>query len=52
MDPNNKDPKKNPREDDKKPKNIGLALIITIAIVLGISMIYNAVSNSQYTQVT
>ena len=52
MDPNNKDPKKNPREEDKKPKNIGLALIITIAIVLGISMIYNAVSNSQYTQVT
>ena len=52
MDPNNKAPKKNPREDDKKPKNIGLALIITIAIVLGISMIYNAVSNSQYTQVT
>ena len=52
MEPNNKDPKKTPGEGDKKPKNIGLALIITIAIVLGISMIYNAVSDSQYTKVT
>ena len=52
MEPNNKDPKKNNPEGDKKPKNIGLALIITIAIVLGISMIYNAVANSQYNEVT
>ncbi len=44
--------KKNPREEDKKPKNIWLALIITIAIVLGISMIYNAISGSQYKEVT
>ena len=52
MDTSNKDPKKNPQDEEKKPKNIGIALIITIAIVLGISMIYNAVSNSQYHEVT
>ena len=52
MEPNSNDPKKNPREEDKKPKNIWLALMITIVIVLGISMIYNAVTSSQYTEVT
>ncbi len=52
MDPNSKDPKKNSPEEDRKPKNIWIALIITIAIVLGISLIYNSVSKSQYNEVT
>ncbi len=52
MEQNNKDPKKNPGNDEKKPKNIVITLLVTIAIVLGISMIYNAVSSSRYTQVT
>ena len=29
MDTNNKDPKKNPQNEDKKPKGIGLALLIS-----------------------
>ena len=46
--PNNKNPKNN----DKKPKgNIWVALIISVAVLLLISWIYNAVSASQYTQV-
>ena len=52
MDTNNKDPKKNPQNEEKKPKNIGLALILTIAIVLMISLVYNAISSSQYKEVS
>ena len=52
MDTNNKDPKKNPQNDDKKPKGIGLALLITIAIVLLVSLVYNAISNSKYQEVS
>ncbi len=52
MDSNNKDPKKNPQNEEKKPKNIGLALILTIAIVLLISLVYNAISGSQYKEVS
>ena len=52
MDTNNKDPKKNPQNEEKKPKNIGLALILTIAIVLLISLVYNAISSSQYKEVS
>ena len=51
MEPKNNDPKKNPQDEDKKPKGIWMALLITIVIVLGISMIYNAVRNSQYKEV-
>lgn len=52
MDQSNKDPKKNPQNEEKKPKGIWLALIITIGIVLLISLIFNAVSNSQYKEVS
>ena len=52
MDPNNKDPKNHPQNEDKKPKGIWLALLITIAIVLLISVIYNAISSSQYKEVS
>ena len=39
--------------DNKRPKpNIWVTLVITVAIVLAISLIYNAISNSQYTQTT
>ena len=38
--------------DNKKPRNIWLTLIITAAIVLGISLIYNAVINSMFEQTT
>ena len=45
----NKNPKK---PDGKKPKSIWLTIMITVAIVLIISVVYNAVKNSQYTQTT
>jgi len=53
MEPNNNTPPKNPQDDKKRPKgNIWLALIITVAIVLLFSTIYNAISASQYTETT
>ena len=48
------DPKKNENEKEpngKKPKSIWLALVITIAIVLVVSMAYNTLSRSQYKEV-
>jgi len=51
MDPNKNQPPKKP--DGKRPKfSIWFALMITVAIILIISTIYNAVSNGQYTQTT
>ena len=51
MDNNQNQPPKKP--DGKKPKlNIWFALLIAVAIVLLISVVYNAVRNSQYTQTT
>ena len=46
--------KRNNRPDDsKKPKlNIWVTLALTIGIVLVISMVYNAISGSQYTETT
>ncbi len=55
MDPKNQDPQnKNgkPGGEDKKPKSIWLALIVTAVIVLGIALIYNAVVGSQYLETT
>ena len=50
-DPNNRQPKKTP--DPDRPKNgIWTALIITLAVVLIFSWIFNAVSNGQYTETT
>ena len=48
------DQKKNENEKEqngKKPKNIWVALVITIAIVLVISIAYNTLSRSQYQEV-
>ena len=51
MDNNQNQPPKKP--DGKKPKlNIWFALLAAIAIVLVISVVFNAVRNSQYTQTT
>ena len=54
MDQNRKDPpnNKNNGGDGKKPKNLVTALIVTVVLVLVISLVYNAVVNSQYTQTT
>ena len=49
---NNQSPNKPNPGDGKRPKNIWVALIITVALVLAFSLIYNAISNSQYTEVT
>ncbi len=52
MDNNQKDSNKNPQNEEKKQKGLWLSLIITIAIVLGLILIYNVVRNSQYTEVS
>ena len=55
MKPNRNDSKNrnNKSGDNKRPKvSIWITLIITVAIVLAISLIYNAISRSQYTQTT
>jgi len=50
------DPPRNSNGNDsgenKRPRNLLLTLIITVAIILLISWIYNAVVNSQYTETT
>ena len=52
QDRNQKNPQ-NPSPDGEKPKTNGwVALTIAILVVLAVSTIYNAVSNSQYTQAT
>ncbi len=50
MDPKREDPKKNPKNDDKKPRGIWIALTITAILLLVISVVYNFISNSQYNQ--
>ena len=55
MEPNRNDSKNrsNKPGDSKRPKSsIWITLIISVAIVLAISLIYNAVARSQYTQTT
>ena len=53
MEPNRDDQKKNPQGDNKRPKgNIWITLIITVAIILIISSVYNAVTKGQYTEKT
>ena len=54
MEPNRNDSQNrgNNPGDSKRPKNLLLPLIITVAIVLIFSLVYNAISNSQYTQTT
>ncbi len=52
MEQKNNDPKKNPGNEEKKPRNIFITLLIAIAVVLAISLIYNAIAGSQYTKVS
>ena len=47
---NNQSP--NNGSDEKRPRSIWIALIVTVAIILLISSVLNAVSNSQYTKTT
>ena len=52
MDSNNNQPPKKP-DGNKRPKgNIWMLLMVTVAIVLVISSVYNAVRKGQYTQTT
>ena len=49
MEPNRNDPNKN--KDSKKPKGgFWLALIITVALILLVNTVFNAVRNGQYTK--
>ena len=51
MDPNANNPGKSPSGSNKRPKgNIWVTLIITVAVVLLISGVYNMVRESQYTE--
>ena len=53
MDNNHKNPppqKPNPEGD--KPKNIGAAIIISLALIMVFTWVYNMISNSQYTETT
>ena len=53
MEENRESPKKNNPGDGKKPKlNIWVTLLIAVAIVLVISMVYNAIVNSQFKETT
>ena len=52
MEPERNDPKRDPKNEEKRPRGIWTALLITIAIVISFGLIYNAVVNSQYTKVT
>ena len=53
MDPNNNNaPKKNGPENNKPKWSIWGALVITVAIILLISSLFNTISKSQYTATT
>ena len=54
MEPNRQDPnKKNSSGDPQKPRsNLLITVLITVAVVLLISTVYNSVVDSQYTQTT
>ena len=53
MEQNNNNRNKPPQGNDKRPRgNIWIALIITVAIILIITGLYRAITNSQYTETT
>ena len=52
MENNQNDPQKNPQNENRKPKGIWLALIITIVIMITIVLAYNMITKSQYKEVT
>jgi len=52
MDPKNNNNNKNPGQPQKPKGNPWGALLITLALVLIVSMIFNSVKNNQYTETT
>ncbi len=53
METKNTQPQEQNPETGKRPKgNVWISLIVTVAIVLGITMIYNTVNDSKYTATT
>ena len=50
MEQNRNDQNRDPKDDNKKKPNILVSLIITVAVILLISWIFNAVRASQFTQ--
>jgi len=52
MDPNRKDPAKNPQGDGKRPKNIWIPLIISAVILLLSTGIYNMIMAGKYKEVS
>ena len=53
MEQNRNDHNKDPKNNNKKPKgNIWITLLVTVALILLVSTVYNFVRNSQYTQTT
>ena len=43
---------KNPNQENDRGKHIGTAIIISLALILLFTWVYNTISNSQYTQTT
>jgi len=53
MDNKQQDPKKNkPNNENDKGKHIGTAVIISLALILLFTWVFNTISDSQYTQTT
>ena len=53
MENKQKDPNKNkPNNEGDRGKHIGTAVIISLALILLFTWVYNTISNSQYTQTT
>ncbi len=52
MEPDKNRPTPDPKGENKKPKGVLLIALLAIALVIGFSMIYNAVTKSMYTEVT
>ncbi len=53
MENNQKNPRKDkPNQENDRGRHIGTAVIISLALILLFSWVYNTISNSQYTQTT
>ena len=53
MDKKHNDPRNNkPNQENDKGKHIGTAVIISLALILLFTWVYNTITNSQYTQTT
>ena len=53
MERKQKEPRNNkPNQENDRGKHIGTAIIISLALILLFTWVYNTISNSQYTQTT